>query len=220
MEAGAERELQLSSATNPKSRTVSYTYNSNNLLASKTDAKGQTVNYSYDGYNRLSSVSSGGSVLRSYYYDANPCDPNQSFSHYTAGRLAAVVYGSNWSVGNGCSVNSPGAPSFAEWYSYVQPGTTGGSGVAVKRLQVGQMLQVQNALGYWNDYAGYLNLDAGYTYNNEGGIASVSYPATYPYGPSNGSSPGPSYTYSFDVMARPSGLTDQNNTSIVNTVSY
>ena len=43
----------LQSATNPENGTVSYTYNSNYLLATRTDAKGVVTGYTYDSQNRL-----------------------------------------------------------------------------------------------------------------------------------------------------------------------
>jgi hypothetical protein len=66
-----------------------------------------------------------------------------------------------------------------------------------------------------------LNLDAAYTYNNEGSVLSTTYPTTYARngnGVLTGSS-GPAYTYSFDNMYRPAGLTSSSST-IVSAVSY
>src|ERR1700726_4657452 len=40
----------LLSATNPENGTVTYTYNSNGLVASKTDANRQAFTYQYDSY--------------------------------------------------------------------------------------------------------------------------------------------------------------------------
>ena len=74
----------LRSATNPESGTVSYTYNAVGLVTTKTDANGNVLTYSYDGYNRLYQVLQGASVLRTYYYGANPFDG--MFSNYTLGR--------------------------------------------------------------------------------------------------------------------------------------
>src|SRR5579871_1508659 len=54
-----------------------------------------------------------------------------------------------------------------------------------------------------------LNLDAVYTYDTEGKMASVSYP-----------SGGNTYTYSFDSLDRPATLTDQNNNQVVSSVQY
>ena len=80
----------LQSATNPENGTVTYTYNSQNLLASKTDAKNQQLTYQYDCYNRLTSVTwanatGGAQVLRTYYYDTNPLDSTGSHKTRRAG---------------------------------------------------------------------------------------------------------------------------------------
>jgi hypothetical protein len=65
------------------------------------------------------------------------------------------------------------------------------------------------------------NLDAGYTYDNEGKMTSVTYPTTYSFVyPNLVASEGPTYTYSFDSMARPIGPTDQNNSAVVSGVQY
>jgi hypothetical protein len=53
------------------------------------------------------------------------------------------------------------------------------------------------------------NLDASYTYDTEGKMTSVSYPNA-----------GPTYTYSFDSLSRPTGLTDQNNYAAVSGAQY
>ncbi len=106
----------LLSATNPENGTVNYTYNSDSTLATKTDAKGQQVQYSYDSYKRVNQIRrypvTGGAEdpaqRTSFYYDSNPFDGG-AYSHYTAGRLAAVQYG-YW---NGVY----------EWYSYTQAGS-------------------------------------------------------------------------------------------------
>jgi hypothetical protein len=62
-----------------------------------------------------------------------------------------------------------------------------------------------------------------YTYNNEGSVASTTYPTTYGVN-ANGvltGTAGPAYTYSFDSMYRPSGLTTTvGNSTIVSGVSY
>jgi hypothetical protein len=62
-----------------------------------------------------------------------------------------------------------------------------------------------------------LNLDGTYTYHDEGKMTSVNYSSTWSYNGSNlVSATGPTYTYSFDAMSRPTGLTDQNSNTIVN----
>jgi RHS repeat-associated protein len=89
-------------------------------------------------------------------------------------------------------------------------------------------LQVQETLHYYlngvaQNVPRTLNLDAAYTYDLEGKMTSVNYPETWSWQGQNGplvSAPGPTYTYSFDTMDRPTGLKDQNNNTVVNNVSY
>ncbi len=71
----------LTSATNPETGTVSYTYNADGSLASKTDAKGQPTTYTYDSYGRLTQASTNNQYGQAipdssytYYYDSNPLD--------------------------------------------------------------------------------------------------------------------------------------------------
>ena len=52
-------------------------------------------------------------------------------------------------------------------------------------------------------------------------MTSVNYPTTYSYiYPNLVATAGPTYTYSFDAMSRPIGLTDQNNYAAVSGVQY
>jgi RHS repeat-associated protein len=196
----------LLSATNPENGTVTYTYNSNNTLASKTDAKSQNFTYQYDSYNRLTSVTwtnppppSPAQVLRSYMYDTNTLDGTFSGS-YTAGRLVAVQ-NAKFTPGNGSPVSWI---QLVEMYGYTQAGSVSG-----KRLQPNESLNGSSSASR--------NLDAIYTYNNEGKVSSVNYPTTWS---STGSTTGPTYTYAFDSMWRPSTLTDQNSNVDVNGVTY
>ncbi len=214
----------LQSATNPENGTVSYTYNTNNLLASKTDAKSQKLTYQYDTYNRLTSVTwtnppqGGAQVLRTYYYDSNPLDTT-GFSQYTAGRLAAVKY-----LGAGTG----GIVQINEMYSYTQPyaqGTDpevyGGGLPSAKRLQVNEYMTYQNVQGRNENATVTGNLDTTFAYNAEGGLISTTYPSGTTA--SNGTiitTPGPSYNYSYDSMYRLSGMTDSNYNTIVSGVSY
>ena len=144
----------LLSATNPENGTVTYTYNSNNLLSSKTDANGQHFTYAYDSYNRLNSITwtnspSGSVVLRSFMYDSNTLDG--SFTSYGLGRLVAVQNAQQ-------PMNSPqgGVVNIVEMYSYRQAGEAN-----AKRLQL-------------QEQAGSLNMDAHYTYDNEGDLSELS----------------------------------------------
>jgi RHS repeat-associated protein len=76
--------------------------------------------------------------------------------------------------------------------------------VSGKRLEVNETISTGTLTS---------NLDSTYTYDNEGKMTSVSYPATT-------AGAGPLYTNSFDSMSRLSGLTDQNNNTDVSGVSY
>ncbi len=136
-----------------------------------------------------------------YIYDTNSLDTSHTFSNYTSGRLAAVQYGPvNTSTTN---PNHTYLPTFAEWYNYQLSGL-----VATKRLQV-----LQPNYGITTPQA--INFDGAYTYDTggEGKILSVQYPST-----SAGS--GSKYTYSFDSMYRPVGMTDQNSNTDVSNVTY
>jgi RHS repeat-associated protein len=203
----------LQSATNPENGTVAYTYGTNNVLASKTDAKSQNFTYQYDSYNRLTSVTwanapGGAKVLRSYMYDSNTLDSTFSGS-YTQGRLVAVQ-NAQFTPGNGSLVTwiQP-----VEMYAYTQPGSVSG-----KRLQLNEQIPYPSPNGQTLTR----DLDAAYTYNNEGKMSSANYPTTWTYN-SGGvaqSATGSTYTYSFDSMWRLAGMTDQNNNTDVSGVTY
>ena len=109
----------LQSATNPENGTVTYTYNSNNLLATKTDAKGVVTEYNYDSQNRLLSfgVLLGGTFTPAYtyVYDSANNGTNQT------GRLASISYG------------AAAADQVVETYSYTAPGETSVKDVMVTR---------------------------------------------------------------------------------------
>lgn len=176
----------LLSATNPENGTVTYTYNTNHMLATKTDAKGQQFTYQYDSINRLTSITwqnapGGPQALRTFIYDTNSLDG--TFTANGTGRLVAVQ--------NAQFTGTPGTMQLVEMFSYKPAGERD-----KKRLQIHENAQS-------------LNLDATYTYDNEGRTASVSYPLG-----------GNTYTYSFDSIHRPSTLTDQNNNQVVSSVQY
>jgi hypothetical protein len=151
---------------------------------------------------------SGALVLRSYMYDTNTLDSTFSGS-YTQGRLVAVQ-NAQLTPGNGSLVTWT---QMVEMYGYTQPGSVSG-----KRLQVNEHIPYPAGNGQTLTR----DLDAAYTYNNEGKMTSVNYPTTWTYN-SGGvaqSTPGPTYTYSFDSMYRLAGMTDQNNNTDVSNVTY
>jgi RHS repeat-associated protein len=209
----------LQSASNPENGTVTYTYG-NNLLATKTDAKGQQLIYGYDGYNRLISVSLAATytchpppqscnpppptVLRTYYYDTNPLD-NTGFSQNILGRLAAVQYPAQ----SGVQMN--------DMYSYTGTGTTGTGLPAAKRLQVNQTVEYTNNNNQRENSPVTVNLNATYTYNDEGEMTAVTYPST---GFSTAPVAGGSYEYTYDSMYRLGGMTTSSGSTVVNNVSY
>jgi RHS repeat-associated protein len=118
---------------------------------------------------------------------------------------------------SGSNISIPSTMQLVEMYAYTQAGLTSG-----KRLQVQETLYTTvNGVGQYTPRT--LNMDAAYTYNNEGKMTSVNYPETWSWQGQNGplvSTPGPTYTYSFDAMYRPTGLTDQNSNTVVNNVTY
>jgi YD repeat-containing protein len=82
-----------------------------------------------------------------------------------------------------------GTLSFTEMYGYTQAGQPNA-----------KMLQAIESTS-----ADPINLTATYTYDNEGKMASVTYPNS-----------GPTYTYGFDSMYRPVSLTSGSNTIVSN----
>jgi RHS repeat-associated protein len=117
----------------------------------------------------------------------------------------------------GSNITVPSSMQFVEMYGYTQAGLTSG-----KRLQVQETLHYY-VNGVAQSTPRMLNLDAAYTYDTggEGKVLSVNYPATNSW---NGTqlvkTNGPTYTYSFDAMYRPTGLKDQNNNTVVSNVTY
>jgi RHS repeat-associated protein len=164
----------------------------------------------------------GSTVLRSFVYDTNTLDSTFSGS-YTAGRLVAVQHaaftpnGFEPGSGGGSNVTIPSTMQFVEIYGYTQAALTSG-----KRLQVQETLRTY-LNGVAQNTPQTLNLDAAYTYDIEGKMTSVNYPETWAWSSQTNnlvSTNGPTYTYSFDAMDRPTGLKDQNNNTIVNNVTY
>ncbi len=90
---------RLTSATNPESGTVSYTYDNNSNLLTRTDARSITTTIAYDALNRPTSKTyqndGGITPAVSYFYD-NQTLPSgaPSFDRgYSTGALVAVTYG-------------------------------------------------------------------------------------------------------------------------------
>ena len=72
----------LTSATNPESGAVSYTYNADGTLASKKDANGNTETYTYDAYQRLTGIPD-----RNQYFIYDTCPRRRDDLRQRAGAI-------------------------------------------------------------------------------------------------------------------------------------
>jgi len=197
----------LLSATNPETNNlpVSYTYNTNKQLTTRTDANGNQFGYTYDSSGRLTLITANGNTLRTFYYDTNPFDNSSTFNTYTTGRLTAIQNATY----NVITPTTTTPYYFTEMFAYQQA-----PAVTTKRLQLTESVTYATG-GYppYNQATVWGNLDATYTYDNEGRVLTTAYPATQ-YGA------GPSYSYQLDGMGRLSGMTDQNSNQVVSGVTY
>ncbi len=183
--------LRLLSKTSPEAGTVNYTYNSDNTLATATDAKNQRKLYSYDQWGRITQIARG-TVSNGTFTE----DPSQRTTYAYEGTNGGYSSATQGRVSQ-ITYAGPHGLSFVEWYSYHKAGA-----VIDKRLQV----------------AG-ANLDAVYTYDNEGHVTSIQYPNSQVN--SNATTvAGPKYNYSYDTMERLAGMTDANNNALVSGVGY
>jgi RHS repeat-associated protein len=206
-------QVSMPRGSNTQTRTFNYIPSGTNsvgaFLLSAINPENGTVNYTYSNGLLVTKTDAKGQVF-SYSYDGYNrltqiilgstvlrtfiYDSNTldgSFTSYGAGRLVAVQ-NAQFTPG------SSNPTEFTEMYSYTQAGQPN-----KKRLQT-------NLTGLAYPYPVYTaNLDTAYTYDTEGKMTSVSYPNA-----------GPTYTYSFDNMSRPTGLTDQNNYAAVSGVQY
>ncbi|HEV3333839.1 MAG TPA: RHS repeat-associated core domain-containing protein [Bryobacteraceae bacterium] len=183
------RPWNRSPATNPEKGTATYTYNAVNQVLTRTDALQNQTKYTYDTYGRQTKVQHflwNGSSLQEqtnqewdYYYDTNPFV--SSFSTNTWGRIAAVSFS---------GPNAPGTLSYQ--YNYNAAGR-----VLTQRFALPAM--APNPSG--------LNLDATYTWDNQGRVTQMAYPQS-----------GPTYAYGFDVMGRATSM-KENGTQMA-TVGY
>jgi len=176
--------LWLTSATNPESNTVSYTYNADSTLASKRDANGNTESYQYDAYQRLIAIPDR---QQTFTYDTCPTNSLPPLTPpgcaNAAGHLMQATFGSG--IG-------PNDLNFQYNYSY-----TPAEKVSGKTLQV----QSANTFGYGGALA-YGALTASYNYDSQGALTSMVYPTeeTWAVGEPQ------TFTYTLDTMERPTGL--------------
>jgi len=139
----------LTSATNPENGSVSYTYNAAHQVTTRTDAKNQVTQYTYDSYGRLTGVGGPGFGY-GYTYDT-PIDPNFGAT-YTAGRVAAVSFGSGFTYQ--CSYNPAGRVITQRLVAPVNPSPTNPN----------------------------VTMDATYVWDGEGRLTSRTYPTGTTYG--------------------------------------
>jgi len=149
--------LWLTSATNPESGAVSYTYNSDGTLANKTDANGNVETYTYDAYQRLTSIPDR---QQTYTYDTCPNLARGRMS--MAGQLMQVVFGT--AVG-------PNGLTLEYNYSYTPAGKVSG-----KTLELLSGVGNQTAAG---------TVAASYVYDGQGALTQNSYTPAYSVGTFN-----------------------------------
>ncbi len=194
----------LLSATNPENGTVSYTYNADGTVATKTDAKSQQAVYTYDAYGRVTMIQRG--TVSGSTFTEDPTrrttlgwDTNTVHSAYSAnalGRLTTVQYNGT----NGNIISNQPADVYTDMYSYTAAGLVAAKGMEIAR-QV-PYKDYQGVIQYTNNS---FLVSAGYVYDGEGRVTSMTYPdTTFP--PSYaGQQPtaGVTMNYAFDAMGRP-----------------
>ncbi len=190
--------LRLLSKSSPEAGTVTYTYNPDNTLATVTDAKGQRKVYSYDTYGRITQIARGAVANGTFTEDPTQRTTyaydgaNGGYSSATVSRVSQIAYA------------GPHGMSFTEMYSYHNAGAVTG-----KRLNI-----AGGSLG-----SAAVNLNAAYTYDNEGNPTSIQYPDSQ-WNSDNTVTGGPTYSYTYDSMERLTGMTDSINTTWVSNASY
>ena len=172
---------RLTSATNPENGTVSYTYNPDGTPLRKTDARG-AIEFSYDQYQRVtqkhvytwSPNNEDPCAHVDFYYDTNPLETNwpSAWGHLTAMR---------WGGAKARATSSP------KLQVPVRP----------HHLQA----PPRPALTAGNYTTSADNLDASFSYGNEGQLAYIHYPTWY----NLQGTPGQNLTlsYTFDTLGRP-----------------
>ena len=157
----------LVSATNPENGTVTYQYDGAHHVTLRTDAKGQQTQYLYDSYGRLTGK---------HYVNAPSNEPNPDVSYfYDANPLDADFSQNGWGRLTAVIFNT----NMVYMYSYNQAGRV-----------IGQRMRLSA------DTQNPTDLNATYTWDNQGRMTSMVHPA------------GSTYAYQYDSMGRLSGMTE------------
>jgi RHS repeat-associated protein len=155
---------------------VTYTYGAGGTLATKTDARNQQIRYTYDSYLRLTRMA--------YYQTLTSAEDTQArvdiyydtaYSGPSTNMLGRVTW-KQYTAGQG-------AYTFRELYGYRQPGQLSS-----------RTLQIQ-----YGSYSA--SLAQSWTYDNEGRVTFVVYPAAG-LNQDGSNSRAQSYSYGYDVMGR------------------
>ena len=198
----------LLTATNPENGTVTYTRDKAGHVLSRVDAIGQTTSYTYDGYNRLTqvkrapawhasrSLSDGELLLRRP--DGRRVRHRRVLWQADGGDLWHMGRPGSGSVCPGTAVDSSTWVGLTYEYQYSSAGQTTGKRMIVSR----------------NGYYGLdqINLDAYWTYDNEGRVLTTQYPVVTD--PNSGDPTSTAYTYNYDTMGRASTMTNGLNSSV------
>ncbi len=161
----------LASATNPENGTVSYQYDGTHRVTQRTDAMGQKTTYTYDPYGRL--------TLVQHYAADGTAFPRQDVTYtYDYPQFSGAQ--NTWGHLAGVTFNGGlGVNPMAYLYSY---------------NQAGRVTTQQFVLPF--PYT----LQASYTWDNQGRMASLTYPE---HGPTTQS-------YQYNAMGNLSGITQSN----------
>ena len=173
-------------------------------LLSATNPENGTVTYTYNADNTVSTRIDAKGQKTAYSYDISG-RPTQirhypDGTHEDASQQVNLYYESyfGWGINTQGRLAAATNANVVEEYSYTPAG-----------LISEVSMQAYNTVG-----------SLSYTYNNEGQVASVSYPATYS-SDSDSWVDGPVYSYSFDTMGRPSGMVQQDTqATVVSGVQY
>ena len=161
---------QLLSATNPENGTVTYTYNSDKTLATKTDAKNQQVQYSYDSYKRVTQIRRGTPITTAGSSPRTPASARTILTTRTPTMEASRT--THWDGSRPCSTKAGRflwEPGQLQYHLHrdvqLQPGGSGSEEAFADNRRMNQYGIVS------------VNLDATYTYDNEGRMTATQYPS-------------------------------------------